>query len=151
MTLALKFRILLIALVLLSCKTYAQPEKVGEHEGDSTPMVFAEQMPDYPGGYEEMIKYISTNIKYPRLARENNIEAKVLISFVVGKDGKLSDFQILGEESEWGFEEEAIRVLKNMPAWLPGRQDGKAVNVKFTLPISYKLERNRLFKRKKSN
>jgi protein TonB len=108
--------------------------------GDTGPEIvtFAEQMPEFEGGQEEMMKYLSKNINYPPVARENGIEGRVILQFVVGTDGKISQIEIL-KKLGWGLEEEAVRVVKSMPPWRPGKQNGKPVYVKFTLPIVFKL------------
>lgn len=112
----------------------------GEGDGDAPEILtFAEQMPEFNGGQEEMYKYLGKNIQYPPLARENSIEGKVVLTFVVGSDGKITQIEQVGKKLGWGCDEEAIRVVKNMPNWTPGKQNGKAVTVKFTLPIRFQL------------
>jgi protein TonB len=111
----------------------------GDGDGTSEILTFAEQMPEFTGGTEEMYKFLGKNIMYPAQARENSIEGKVLLTFVVGADGKISQIEQVGKKLGWGCDEEAIRVVKNMPAWTPGKQNGKAVTVKFTLPIRFQL------------
>ncbi len=112
----------------------------GEGDGDAPEILtFAEQMPEFSGGQEEMYKYLGKNIQYPPLARENSIEGKVVLTFVVGSDGKITQIEQVGKKLGWGCDEEAIRVVKNMPNWTPGKQNGKAVTVKFTLPIRFQL------------
>jgi protein TonB len=109
-------------------------------DGDANEILtFAEQMPEFAGGTEEMYKYLSKNIMYPPNARENSVEGKVVLTFVVGSDGKISQIEQVGKKLGWGCDEEAIRVVKSMPAWTPGKQNGKAVTVKFTLPIRFQL------------
>ncbi|OYU95240.1 MAG: energy transducer TonB [Bacteroidetes bacterium B1(2017)] len=112
----------------------------GEGDGEAPEILtFAEQMPEFAGGTEELYKYLSKNIQYPPLARENSIEGKVVLTFVVGSDGKISQIEQVGKKLGWSCDEEAIRVVKNMPPWTPGKQNGKAVVVKFTLPIRFQL------------
>jgi protein TonB len=109
-------------------------------DGDANEILtFAEQMPEFAGGTEEMYKYLGKNIMYPPNARENSVEGKVVLTFVVGSDGKISQIEQVGKKLGWGCDEEAIRVVKSMPAWTPGKQNGKAVTVKFTLPIRFQL------------
>jgi len=103
-------------------------------------LVFAEQMPEYPGGQDSMVGFLKQNIIYPALAKNNWIEGRVLISFVLSADGKISDVEALTKRG-WGLEEEAIRVVKLMPDWIPGKQNGKSVNVKFTLPVTFRLSK----------
>lgn len=98
----------------------------------------AESMPEFPGGEAAMRSFLSTNIKYPPLARELGIQGKVYVNFVVETDGsitKLKLFRGIGG----GCDEEALRVVRSMPKWTPGKQIGKAVRVEFTLPIHFKL------------
>ncbi len=107
-------------------------------EEEEAPFTVVEQMPEYPGGDEARIRFLRDNIEYPQLAREAGITGTVFITFVVGKDGRLSNFKIL-RGIGGGCDEEAIRVLKKMPPWIPGRQGGKTVPVQFNLPIKFTL------------
>lgn len=100
---------------------------------------FVEQSPDFPGGEAALMDFLRKNIKYPPIARENGVEGRVLISFVVDKNGKIKDI-VVKRGIGSGCDEEAIRVVKTMPEWKPGRQNGKAVNVMYNLPISFKLQ-----------
>jgi protein TonB len=108
--------------------------------GDAGPEIvtFAEQMPEFEGGVEEMNKYLGKNIQYPPVAKENGIEGKVIIQFVVGTDGKITQVEAV-KKLGWGLEEEAIRVVKSMPAWRPGKQNGKPVTVRYTIPVLFRL------------
>ena len=100
-----------------------------------------EVMPEYPGGMNAMFDFIQKNVKYPKSAKEKGIEGKVYVSFVVEKDGSLSSFQVLRSVNE-ELDAEAIRVLKAMPKWKAGMQDGKAVRVHYVMPFSFKLTGN---------
>lgn len=101
-------------------------------------MTFAEQMPEFDG---DLGSYLSKNINYPPLARESGQEGRVVLQFVVGKDGKIDHSSItVVKRVGWGLEEEAIRVVKTMPAWKVGKQNGNPVAVRCTLPILFKLE-----------
>jgi periplasmic protein TonB len=95
--------------------------------------------PGFPGGERELMKYLAENIKYPALARENNIQGKVTLTFVVNKDGSISDVSVLRDVGG-GCGKEAVRVVGNMPRWLPGEANGNPVKVRFTLPVQFKLE-----------
>lgn len=97
-----------------------------------------EHNPEYPGGIEEMFRYLSANIKYPAAASKAGVSGRVFLQFVVGTNGSIKDIQIV-KGIGFGCDEEAIRVVKNMPAWTPGRQGDKLVNVKYTLPINFEL------------
>lgn len=112
------------------------PDEPEDQNND--PFVVVEIMPEFPGGIAALHAYLSKNIEYPRMAREAGISGIVYLSFVVGTDGKLSDISVLRGVGG-GCTEEAIRVVKAMPAWKPGIQRSKAVKVKMTLPISFKL------------
>jgi periplasmic protein TonB len=98
-----------------------------------------EQNPEFPGGNIEALKYIAKNIKYPSAAQRANVSGKVFIKFVVERDGAIGDVQIL-KGIGFGCDEEAQRVIKSMPKWTPGKQNGRNVRVWFTLPVNYQLE-----------
>lgn len=98
-----------------------------------------EVMPEYPGGMDAMLKYLSENIQYPKMARGKNIQGKVLVTFIVEKDGSISDIKVV-KGIGGGCDEEAMRVIKTMPKWKPGMQNGKNVRVSFAIPISFKIQ-----------
>jgi protein TonB len=95
-------------------------------------------MPEFPGGVDAMNRYLVRNIKYPLIAQENGIQGRVICQFVVNSDGKIVDVQVV-RGVEASLDKEAVRVIQSMPAWTPGRQGGKNVRVKYTLPIRFKL------------
>ncbi len=95
--------------------------------------------PSFPGGEKELLKFLAENIKYPPLARENNIQGNVALTFVVNKDGRVSDVTIL-RDIGGGCGKEAVRVVNSMPKWNPGEANGNKVKVRFTLPVRFKLE-----------
>ncbi len=99
-------------------------------------VTFAEQMPEFNG---ELLEYLAKNIKYPTEAKENKIEGKVLVEFIVEKDGSISNTKIV-KKAGYGFDEETLRVIKAMPNWKPGKQNGKPVRVSYTLPIRFSLK-----------
>lgn len=99
---------------------------------------FAEQMPEFPGGSAELMKYLSKNIRYPDIARENGYEGTVALSFIVDASGNISDVTIIRDQPG-GLGAEAVRVVKSMPPWKPGKQNGKAVKVRYKLPVKFKL------------
>ncbi|MBQ7280009.1 MAG: energy transducer TonB [Bacteroidales bacterium] len=98
-----------------------------------------ENDPEFPGGMDALYKYLSSNIKYPAIAKENNITGRVYVTFVVEKDGSIANPRIL-RDIGGGCGQEAIRVVKSMPKWTPGKQRGKAVRVQFNLPVSFNLQ-----------
>ncbi len=95
--------------------------------------------PSFPGGEAELLKYLAENIKYPPLARENNIQGQVVLSFVVGKKGEITDVTII-KDIGGGCGKEAVRVVESMPRWIPGEANGNPVKVRFTLPVRFRLE-----------
>lgn len=116
------------------------PVKVEEEEEEEETQIFTvvENDPEFPGGMEALYKYLRENIKYPQLARENNITGKVYVTFVVERDGSIANPKVL-RDIGGGCGAEAIRVVKAMPKWTPGKQRGKAVRVQFNLPVSFNL------------
>jgi TonB family protein len=98
-----------------------------------------EQMPQFPGGDPAMFEFISKNVKYPQKAKDEGIQGRVFIQFVVEKDGSVGEVKLL-RGIGGGCDEEGIRVVKSMPKWTPGQQAGKAVRVLYTLPIFFKLD-----------
>lgn len=100
-----------------------------------------EQMPEYPGGKSAMYAYMGKSIKYPEKARKNATEGTVYVTFVVKKDGSVSSVSVLRGIGD-GCDEEAVRVIKEMPNWKPGMQRGKAVNVQYNLPIKFTLAKD---------
>jgi len=108
-------------------------------EETDTPFIIVEQMPQYPGGEKEMMRFIKTNLQYPPIAVEMGISGTVTLNFVVGKDGKITRIKVV-RGIGGGCDEEAIRVLEKMPAWSPGRQGGMAVLVSYTVPFKFVLQ-----------
>ena len=98
-----------------------------------------EQMPEYPGGMRAGLEFMARNLRYPAKAQEAGKQGRVIVQFVVRKDGSLSDFKVLRPVDPW-LDAEAIRVISTMPKWKPGMQDGNPVSVKFTLPVTFMLE-----------
>lgn len=98
-----------------------------------------EQMPQFPGGVEALMRYLSSHINYPPMAAENNVQGKVIVQFVVDKSGKVGEVKIVRSVDK-DLDREAVRVCKSLPKFTPGRQNGQAVSVWFTLPIQFKLQ-----------
>ena len=97
-----------------------------------------EVMPQFPGGQIAMLKYIMENIKYPKQIMEEGIQGRVTVSFIVEKDGRVSNVRLL-RSVQSALDKEAIRVVKSMPKWTPGKHNGKPVRVRFNLPVMFKL------------
>ena len=102
---------------------------------------FIEQMPEYPGGTEALYNYINSHIQYPRMARDNGVQGKVFLKFIVDENGVVSDVQLLRGIGA-GCDEEAMRVVRSLPKWTPGKQNGKPAAVWYKLPIQFTLEDN---------
>jgi protein TonB len=98
-----------------------------------------EQSAEFPGGLDKFGKYLGNNIRYPAVARENNVQGRVIVQFVVERDGSLTDIHVVRGLGS-GCDEEAIRVLKNSPKWKPGIQNGRPVRQQYTVPISFTLQ-----------
>ena len=99
----------------------------------------AEQMPEFPGGMKELLKFLQDNLKYPENAMKNNVQGRVIVQFVVEKDGTPTEFKVL-RSVDPDLDAEALRVLQTMPKWKPGMQRGEVVRVKYTVPVSFKLQ-----------
>ena len=105
---------------------------------DNTVRDVVEQMPSFPGGKEAMMSYVSRSIKYPTVAEENGTQGLVIVSFVVEKDGSISGAKVI-RSVDPSLDKEALRIIRSMPRWTPGKQDGKPVRVKYTVPVSFRL------------
>ncbi|MBQ4039330.1 MAG: energy transducer TonB, partial [Bacteroidaceae bacterium] len=99
-----------------------------------------EQMPEFSGGMTALMKYLRENIKYPEECMKENIEGKAFVSFVVKKDGSISDIKIMQSSGNEKLDNESLRVVSSMPKWKPGMQRGEVVNVRFSLPIMFRLQ-----------
>ena len=98
----------------------------------------AEVMPEFPGGTQALFKFISENLEYPQHAIDGQIEGRVVVQFVVDKTGKVGNIQVVRSIDKL-LDQAAIDVVRALPAWKPGMQNGKPVNVRYTLPVSFKL------------
>ena len=111
-----------------------------EEEEEEVVFVVVESMPEFPGGQQALFKYLSENVKYPVIAQENGIQGRVICQFVVNKDGSIVDVEVVRSGGDPSLDKEAIRVIKSMPKWKPGKQRGKPVRVKYTVPVNFKLQ-----------
>ena len=98
-----------------------------------------EQMPSFPGGMGALMSWLSQNIKYPVIAAENGVQGRVIVQFVVEKDGSITDVKV-AKSVDPSLDKEAARVVGSMPHWIPGKQNGSAVRVKYTVPVTFKLQ-----------
>lgn len=97
-----------------------------------------EDAPEFPGGINALLEYLKKNIKYPAICRDNNIQGRVIVSFVVNKDGKIVDPEVVKGVNP-SLDKEALRVISTMPNWKPGYQRGKPVRVKYSVPVNFRL------------
>jgi len=111
-----------------------------EEEEEEVIFVVVESMPEFPGGQQALFKYLAENVKYPVIAQENGIQGRVICQFVVNKDGSIVDVVAVRSSGEPSLDKEAIRVIKSMPKWKPGKQRGKPVRVKYTVPVNFRLQ-----------
>lgn len=120
---------------------YVAPVKVEEEESAEEVQIFmvVESMPEFPGGESALYGYLAENIKYPQMAKESGIQGRVFVTFVVERDGSVTDVRVL-RGIGGGCDEEAIRVVQNMPKWTPGKQRGKSVRVQYNLPVKFTLQ-----------
>ena len=123
--------------VLKAKEEIAAPEPPKEEESKVFDVV--EQMPSFPGGQAALMQWLSSNISYPVIAAENGVQGRVIVQFVVEKDGSISDVQVV-KSVDPSLDKEAARVVSKMPTWIPGKQNGAAVRVKYTVPVTFKLQ-----------
>ena len=127
------------ATVMTEVREFA-PVMIQQEEEIKEDVIFTvvEDQPSFPGGEEARIRYLNENIRYPQMAREAGIQGTVFVTFVVERDGSVTDVRVL-RGIGGGCDEEAVRVVRNMPRWNPGRQRGQPVRVQFNMPIRYVL------------
>ena len=122
---------------VLKAKEVIAEEKPREEETRVFDVV--EQMPQAPGGQQALFEYLSKNIKYPVIAEENGVQGRVIVTFVVERDGSITDVKVV-KSVDPSLDKEAQRVVKAMPHWIPGKQNGSAVRVKYTVPVTFRLQ-----------
>ncbi|MBR5831278.1 MAG: energy transducer TonB [Bacteroidales bacterium] len=130
-------KLILLAAVALFCGTSAMAQT---DEVDEAVFVVVEKSPEFPGGDDSLYAFIGRNIKYPEVAKKNKIEGRVFVTFVIEKDGQVSNAKLL-RDIGGGCGEEALRVVNSMPKWKPGTQRGNPVRVQFNLPIMFQLQK----------
>lgn len=124
--------------VLKAKEEIAQPEPP-KNEEENKVFDVVEEHPSFPGGQGALMAWLNDNIKYPVVAAENGIQGKVIVQFIVGKNGSISNVKVL-RSVDPSLDKEAVRVVSNMPNWTPGKQNGASVNVRFTLPVTFRLQ-----------
>ena len=125
--------------VLKAKEDIAAPEPPKHVVEETKIFTTVEQMPMYPGGDAALMGYLRDNIKYPTVAAENGVQGRVVVGFVVERDGSITDVNIL-RGVDPSLDREAMRVVKSMPRWNPGKQNGSAVRVKYQVPVSFRLQ-----------
>lgn len=136
----MKRTILLTMMTLcFSAMTWAQKTIVSNEAGPKEEAFdVVEQMPEFPGGMEALIQFMGQNMKYPKDAQKLNKQGRVLVTFIVEKDGRVSNAVVV--KSVWpSLDAEALRLVRAMPKWTPGKQNGKVVRVKFTMPFNFSI------------
>jgi TonB family protein len=138
-------------IIQISPPVQGEPSKLNEltvvgyapaPQKDEEPVfMVVEEMPQYTGGEQEMFKYLMNSVKYPVVAQQQGIEGRVIVSFVIDRDGKVTE-PVIARGVSHELDAEAIRVVQNMPAWKPGKQKGQTVKVKYTLPINFRLQKS---------
>lgn len=124
----------------ISCSSEAlKKDEVKENATTEETFMVVEQMPEFPGGIQELMSFLSKNIKYPKAAQKNGIQGRVIVQFVVEKDGTPTEFKVM-RSVDPDLDAEALRVMKEMPKWKPGMQKGQVVRVKYTLPVTFRLQ-----------
>lgn len=118
----------------IKCEPLYKPQPVNSNSVYDV----VEQMPSFPGGFSGLRTYLNQNIRYPAEAQDNCVQGRVVVSFVVGKDGHISDVTVL-RSVDPSLDKEAIRVVRNMPRWTPGKQGGEPVKVRYNVPVSFRL------------
>ena len=123
--------------VLKAKEVIAEPEPPKVEETKVFDVV--EEMPQFPGGQAALLEYLAKNIKYPVVAEENGVQGRVIVTFVVERDGSITDVKVV-KSVDPSLDKEAARVVKSMPKWQPGKQNGSAVRVKYTVPVTFRLQ-----------
>ena len=124
--------------VLKAVEEIATPEPP-KHEEENKVFDVVEQMPSFPGGPSALMAYLSSHVKYPAVAEENGIQGRVTVQFVVEKDGSVTDVKTM-KSVDPSLDREAERVVRSMPKWIPGKQNGSAVRVKYFVPVVFRLQ-----------
>ena len=124
---------------VLKAKEALVTEPVKPKEEENKVFDVVEQMPSFPGGMAALMAYLQKSIKYPPVAEENGIQGRVVCTFVVERDGSVTDVRV-AKSVDPSLDKEAVRVVSAMPKWIPGKQNGQSVRVKYTLPVTFRLQ-----------
>ena len=132
-------KFIIMALMAVFGLTTVSAQKTVVAQKNQKVFDIVEQMPEYPGGQAALFDYLSKNIKYPADAEKKKVEGKVFVTFVVDTDGKITDVSLMRKVFP-SLDAEAVRVISAMPNWIPGKQKGQVVRVKYTVPIMFRLK-----------
>jgi protein TonB len=118
----------------------AAVDELEEMADDETIYEVVDENPEFPGGMKKLVEFLGNNMKYPRISRDNGSQGRVFVRFVVNADGSIQDAEILRSSGDMYLDEEALRLVAIMPKWVPGREKGKPVRVRFVLPVNFRLQ-----------
>ena len=130
---------ILMSLMAVFCLSTVSAQKTVVSKKNQKVFDVVEQMPEFPGGMEALVKYMAENMKYPEDAKKQQVEGRVLVQFIVETDGSVSNTEVLMRVFP-SLDAEAVRVISGMPKWIPGKQNGKVVRVKYTIPVSFRFK-----------
>ena len=133
-------KMILLSMMAVLCLLTANAQKTVVSQSNQSVYDQVEQMPEFPGGMPAMIEYLQTNIKYPKDAVKQNVGGRVMVMFVVEADGSLSNVRVARKVFP-SLDSEAVRVVKAMPKWKPGKEKGRPVRVNFTLPVVFTVKK----------
>lgn len=140
---AIKYLLIGALMIVFSNATMAQTnsgDSAHKIESDSERIYdIVEQMPSFPGGNQALYQYISSHIKYPAILAEAGTQGRVIVTFVVEPDGSLTNVKV-SKSVDAALDKEALRLVSSMPRWIPGKQNGKAIRVKYSVPVSFRLK-----------
>ena len=128
-----------MSLMAVFCLSTVSAQKTVVSKKNQKVFDVVEQMPEFPGGMEALFKYMAENMKYPEDAKKQQVEGRVLVQFIVETDGSVSNTEVLMRVFP-SLDAEAVRVISGMPKWIPGKQNGKGVRVKYTIPVSFRFK-----------
>ena len=128
-----------MSLMAVFCLSTVSAQKTVVSKKNQKVFDVVEQMPEFPGGMEALFKYMAENMKYPEDAKKQQVEGRVLVQFIVETDGSVSNTEVLKRVFP-SLDAEALRVISGMPKWIPGKQNGKVVRVKYTIPVSFRFK-----------
>ena len=132
-------KLILMSLMAVFCLSTVSAQKTVISKKNQKVFDVVEQMPEFPGGMEALFKYMAENMKYPEDAKKQQVEGRVLVQFIVETDGSVSNTEVLMRVFP-SLDAEAVRVISGMPKWIPGKQNGKVVRVKYTIPVSFRFK-----------